>query len=130
LKGHDAGSSPSALDCMLMLYASKDFLDAVAGTAVTKLHLEDFKINMLNNRVEELRQLEHLALPGNEISDERALSLVQATKNLPRLRLIDLRRNPITPDGVIRLRQYLTENRGDVTLVTDSEGTKNGPRTD
>ncbi|MDB5823943.1 MAG: hypothetical protein JWR21_2647 [Herminiimonas sp.] len=119
LKGNDASSTASEHDCMLMLSASKPFLDAVATTAVTKLHLEDFWINMLDRRLEELRQLEHLALPGNELSDERALSLVQATKNLPCLALMDLRRNRITPEGVIRLRQYIAENCGHVTLITD-----------
>jgi hypothetical protein len=119
IKGNDAGSSQSAMDCMLMLYASKDFLDAAACTAVTKLHLEDFKINMLNNRLEELSHLEHLALPGNDINDERALSLVQGARKLARLAVIDLRRNPLTAGGINRLREYIDKNCAHVTLLTD-----------
>jgi hypothetical protein len=119
LKGDDANSNPSAADCIAMVLASQNFLDVVATAPVTKLHLENFTLPMLTLRLGEMRQLERLVLQGNDINDERAIALVQATKNLPRLVFIDLRRNPLTREGINRLGECIADYSGGVTLLTD-----------
>lgn len=75
-------------------------------TSLVELQLQHNLLTTLPPQVFALRSLEVLQL-GSALDGNRLTALPDAVADLPRLRTLDLRNNPLAPDALARIRQLL-----------------------